>query len=88
MHNNRCYQAEIMQLQAFANRRQRGADRVHIGTAISEPNIDYAMMAKSMGVYSEGPITDPKDLGAAIKRAVAVVKKGEPALVDVVCQGR
>ena len=33
-------------------------------------------------------ITDPKDLGAAIKRAVAVVKKGEPALVDVVCQGR
>jgi hypothetical protein len=41
-----------------------------------------------MGVYGQGPITDPKDLGAAIRRAVAVVKRGEPALVDIVCQGR
>jgi acetolactate synthase I/II/III large subunit len=41
-----------------------------------------------MGVYSEGPITDPNDLGAALQRAVAIVKRGEPALVDVVSQGR
>ena len=36
-----------------------------------------------MGVYAEGPITDPKDLGPAILRAIAVVKRGEPALVEV-----
>jgi benzoylformate decarboxylase/acetolactate synthase-1/2/3 large subunit len=41
-----------------------------------------------MGVYSEGPIENPKDLGSALRRAVAVVKKGEPALIDVVSQGR
>jgi hypothetical protein len=41
-----------------------------------------------MGVYSEGPIMDPKDLGPAIARALAVVKRGEPALVDVIAQGR
>jgi benzoylformate decarboxylase/acetolactate synthase-1/2/3 large subunit len=41
-----------------------------------------------MGVYSEGPITDPNDLGPALARAVARVKRGEPALVDVVAQGR
>jgi hypothetical protein len=41
-----------------------------------------------MGVYAEGPVTDPKDLGPALKRAVAIVKRGEPALVDVVSQGR
>jgi hypothetical protein len=41
-----------------------------------------------MGVYGQGPVTDPKDLGAALKRAVERVKKGEPALIDVVCQGR
>ncbi|MGZ3312547.1 MAG: hypothetical protein ACXU8Q_00165 [Caulobacteraceae bacterium] len=46
------------------------------------------MMAKSMGMYAEGPIENPKDLGPAIKRALAVVKKGEPALIDVVSQGR
>jgi len=41
-----------------------------------------------MGVWAEGPVTDPAKLGAALKRAVDVVKSGQPALVDVVCQGR
>ena len=30
----------------------------------------------------------PNDLGPAIRRALAVVKRGEPALVDVVTQPR
>jgi acetolactate synthase-1/2/3 large subunit len=88
VHNNRSYHMEIMQMQVIANRRQRGIDRVHIGCNIDDPNIDYATMAKSMGVYGEGPILNPRDLGPALKRAIAVVKKGEPALVDVVSQGR
>ena len=36
----------------------------------------------------EGPIANPKDLGPALKRAIAVVKKGQPALLDVVSQPR
>ena len=88
VHNNRAYHQEIMQMQAIANRRQRGVDRAGIGNAITDPNIDYALVARGMGVYSEGPIENPKDLGAALRRAVAVVKKGEPALIDVVSQGR
>jgi acetolactate synthase-1/2/3 large subunit len=88
VHNNRCYHQEIMQFQLIANRRQRGIDRVGIGCRISNPNIDYATMAKSMGVYGQGPIDNPKDLGPAIKRALAVVRKGEPALIDVLSQGR
>ncbi len=88
MHNNRAWHQEIMLLQQVANRMQRGVDRTHIGTTIRDPYIDYGKLAQSMGVYGQGPITDPKDLGPAIKRAVAVVKRGEPALIDVVCQGR
>ena len=42
-------------------------------------------MARAMGVHGEGPITNPNDLGPAIKRAVDVVLR-EPALVDVVTQ--
>jgi acetolactate synthase-1/2/3 large subunit len=41
-----------------------------------------------MGVYGDGPIVNPKDLGPAIKRAIDVVKRGEPALVDVLTQPR
>ena len=88
MHNNRAWHQEIMLLQQMANRMQRGIDRTHIGTTIRDPFIDFGKLAQSMGVYGQGPITDPKDLGAAIKRAVDVVKRGEPALIDVVCQGR
>jgi acetolactate synthase I/II/III large subunit len=88
VHNNRAYHQEIMQLQAIANRRQRGVDRAGIGCAITDPDINYALVAKGLGVYSEGPIENPNDLGAALRRAVAVVRKGEPALIDVVSQGR
>ncbi len=88
MHNNRAWHQEIMLLQQVANRMQRGIDRTHIGTTIRDPYIDFGKMAQSMGVYGQGPVTDPKDLAAAIKRAVDVVKRGEPALIDVVCQGR
>jgi len=39
-------------------------------------------------MYGSGPIENPNDLGPAIKAALAVVKKGEPALIDVVTQPR
>jgi acetolactate synthase I/II/III large subunit len=41
-----------------------------------------------MGLYAEGPISDPKELGPAIHRALEVVKRGEPALIDVHTQPR
>jgi thiamine pyrophosphate-dependent acetolactate synthase large subunit-like protein len=88
MHNNRAYHQETMLLQQMANRAERSPERAHIGTALTNPNIDYAMLGKAYGVYSEGPIENPADLGPAIKRAIDVVKRGEPALVDVVTQPR
>jgi acetolactate synthase-1/2/3 large subunit len=88
MHNNRGYHQELMHLQRMANRHNRGVDRAHIGTTIDNPNIDYAKIAQGMGVYAEGPIENPADLAPALKRAIAVVKRGEPALVDVVTQPR
>ena len=41
-----------------------------------------------MGVRAEGPVSDPRDLAAAIQRGIEVVKKGEPYLIDVITQGR
>ena len=74
--------------QRMADRHMRGIDRAHIGTTLRDPFIDYAKIAQGMGVQAIGPITDPKDLAPALQRAVAIVKSGEPALVDVVTQGR
>jgi acetolactate synthase-1/2/3 large subunit len=72
----------------MAVRHGRGVDRMDIGTTLMEPNIDYATVARGMGVQGEGPITDPNDLGPALARAIAVVKSGEPAVVDVVTDPR
>ena len=88
MHNNRAYHQEVMHVQRMAARHQRGIKQASIGTTLTNPNIDYAKVAQGMGLYAEGPVTDPKDLGPAIRRALAVVKRGEPALVDVVTQPR
>jgi len=88
MHNNRGYFAEMMQFQTLAGEHKRGIDRARVVGSFENPYIDFAKIAQSMGLYAEGPITNPKDLGPAIRRAIAVVKRGEPALVDAVCQGR
>ena len=88
MHNNRAYHQELMHLQRMANRHQRGITRAHIGTTIDNPNVDFAKIAQGMGVHAQGPITNPSDLGPAIKRSIEVVKKGEPSLIDVITQPR
>jgi thiamine pyrophosphate-dependent acetolactate synthase large subunit-like protein len=88
MHNNRAYHQETMHIQRMANRHQRGITRASIGTSLEDPNIDYAKMAQSMGIHAEGPIANPQELGPAIRRALDVVTRGEPALVDVLTQPR
>ena len=88
VHNNRAYHQEVMYLQQQAAARNRGVDRAAIGTTITDPNIDYAQMAKAYGMYAEGPIERPADLGPALRRGVERVKAGEPALIDVVSQPR
>jgi acetolactate synthase I/II/III large subunit len=88
VHNNRAYHQEYMYLQVMAARHGRGIKNTEIGTTIKDPNVDYATVARGFGVYGEGPISDPNELGPALKRAIAIVKSGQPALVDVVAEPR
>jgi thiamine pyrophosphate-dependent acetolactate synthase large subunit-like protein len=88
MHNNRGYHQEVMHLQRMAALHKRRPDQAWIGNMLDKPAIDFAKLAQAQGVWAEGPIEDPAQLGAALRRAAAVVKSGAPALIDVVCQGR
>jgi acetolactate synthase I/II/III large subunit len=88
MLNNRGYHQELMHVQRMCNQRNRGVDRGTLGSTLTDPNIDFAKVAQGLGLHAEGPVTDPKDLGPALRRAAAAVKRGEPALVDVVTQPR
>jgi acetolactate synthase-1/2/3 large subunit len=92
MHNNRGYHQEVMHIQRLSNFRNRvaslGGDMGPIGTSIENPDIEYHKLAESMGWWAKGPIKDPAELGPAIKQAVAVVKSGQPALLNVWTQPR
>ncbi|MFZ2737974.1 MAG: thiamine pyrophosphate-dependent enzyme [Burkholderiaceae bacterium] len=92
MHNNRGYHQEVMHLQRLANFRNRpvnlDGDMGPVGTSIERPDIEYHKLAESMGWWAKGPIKDPAALGKALKEAVAVVKSGQPALLNVWTQPR
>jgi acetolactate synthase-1/2/3 large subunit len=88
MNNNRGYHQEVMHLQTMACRHNRNLTTARIGTGIEDPDMNYAKLAESMGWYAEGPITDPNEVGPALKRAIARVEAGQPALLDTVMQPR
>ena len=88
VHNNRAYHQEVMYVQMMANKRNRGIDRAHMGNAITDPNVDFSKLAAGMGVYAEGADYGSEGSRTGAQRAIAVVKRGEPALVDVISQGR
>ena len=88
MQNNKAYHMEVMYFQRQALARNRSTEGLKIGFGLDKPDIDYAAMARSMGVAASGPISDPKELGPAIRRGIEVVKRGEPYLIDAVTQAR
>ncbi len=92
MINNRGYHQEVMHVQRLSNFRNRkvnlGGDMGPVGTSIMNPDIEYHKLAESMGWWAKGPIKDPAQLASAIKEAVAVVKSGQPALLNVWTQPR
>ena len=88
MQNNRAYHQEVMWFQRAALMRKRSVELTQEGFGLGNPNIDFAKLAASLGVGSSGPISDPKELAAAIRRGIDVVKRGEPYLIDVVTQPR
>jgi len=88
MYNNRAYYNDWEHQIRMAKLRGTPLERAHIGMDLDDPAPDFAAMAKSMGWYAEGPLDSPEGLGAALERAIARVKAGQPALLDTVTQKR
>jgi acetolactate synthase-1/2/3 large subunit len=88
MYNNRAYYNDWEHQIRVARHRGTPPDRAGLGMELFNPSPDFAMLARSMGWYAEGPIEDPADLAPALRRAIAEVKAGRPALVDTVTRFR
>jgi len=88
MYNNRAYYNDWEHQIRMAKLRGTPVERAHIGMDMTDPDPDFGKLAQSMGWYGEGPIDDPKKIAAALKRAIAKVKSGRPALIDTLTQKR
>jgi len=88
MYNNRAYYNDWEHQIRMAKQRGTPVERAHIGMDMTDPDPDFGKLAQSMGWYGEGPIDDPKKVAAALKRAIAKVKSGQPALLDTITQKR
>lgn len=85
MNNNRTYYNSEEHQAEIARARGRDVSTAGIGTRLSEPAVDYAQLARSFGLYAEGPVERPDEVVPAVRRAIRVVKEQRiPALVDVV----
>jgi acetolactate synthase-1/2/3 large subunit len=88
MHNNRAYYNDWEHQIRMAKLRGTDEAKAHIGMDLFGPEPDFAALARSMGCWGEGPIDKPADVGPALRRALAEVKKGRLALVDTITQHR
>jgi acetolactate synthase I/II/III large subunit len=89
MFNNRSYYQDVGHQLAVTRMRQRALDNVGVGVSLEGPDTDFATLAKSFGIYGDGPILDAEAIRPALERGLKVVKDtGAPALVDTVTQPR
>jgi acetolactate synthase-1/2/3 large subunit len=88
MYNNRAYYHDWEHQIRMAKLRGTPLERAYIGMDMTDPDPDFAAMARAMGWYAEGPIDKPGEVSAALKRAIAKVKSGQPALLDTITQKR
>ncbi len=87
IYNNRCYGNSEFHFGLTAKARGRTEETRGQGTYLDRPAVDFAGMARSLGAYAEGPVTDPGEIAPAVTRAVREARKNsQPAVVDVVCR--
>jgi len=86
MFNNRAYYNDWEHQERIARARGTDVSRAYIGMEIAKPAPDFAAVARALGWHGEGPIENPDEVQAAVRRAAdLVMREGRPALVDVVC---
>ena len=85
--NNRQYGNTVGHSRQIAALRGRVTDRSAVGGSLEDPAVDFAGLARSFGMWSTGPIGDPHLLHEPLRDAIAVVRDGRPALVEVLVPG-
>jgi thiamine pyrophosphate-dependent acetolactate synthase large subunit-like protein len=87
MTNNRTYYNDEEHQEKIAIARGRPPENKVVGMRMEKPPVDFANLARSLGIAGEGPITEPDQIRPAVERALKIIKQEKrPALVDVYIQ--
>jgi thiamine pyrophosphate-dependent acetolactate synthase large subunit-like protein len=86
--NNRSYFNDELHQERVARTRERPVENRWIGQRIDEPAVNFAGLAKDLGVEGFGPISTTEELDKAMTAAAGLLAKGEPVLVDVLIAKR
>jgi thiamine pyrophosphate-dependent acetolactate synthase large subunit-like protein len=81
--NNSSFHNDVVHAERMASQRRRPASNTRIGQAISDPDPDLPAFARSLGFHAAGQVRDRSALSAALAAAVAAVRSGQCAFVDV-----
>ncbi len=82
--NNRSWGNDELHQREIAEQRRRPVANAHVGQRTYDPDADLAGVARSFGAWATGPIDDPERIAGALQEAVAAVKAGRTAVVEIV----
>lgn len=81
--DNREYRNTVDHANRIGEARGRPVEGRKIGAVFDDPAVDHASLARSMGMWAAGPVTEPEEIERTFSDALAVVDAGRPALVQV-----
>jgi len=82
--NNSTWGNDELHQREVAEQRGRPLENAHVGQRMADPSIDIAGVARSMGAFAPGPVTDPAKLSLAFAEAIEAVRAGKVAVVEVI----
>lgn len=81
--NNQSYFNDEIHQERVARMRDRPVENKWIGQRMADPEISMCDFARAQGALGFGPVTDGADLDRVLSEAVAAVRAGAVAVVDV-----
>lgn len=87
VNNNRQYGNTVEHAGVIGQQRRQSDRQRYAGAGLTDPAVDLATLARSFGIWSAGPVDNPEALAQRLEEAVAVVRAGKPALIDVLTPG-
>ncbi|MGH7906996.1 MAG: thiamine pyrophosphate-dependent enzyme, partial [Candidatus Binataceae bacterium] len=81
--NNRSFMNDEEHQRKVARQRERPLANAWIGTAMFDPEIDFAALSRAYGAWAQHPIENARELPSALRQAIKEVDEGGVAVVDV-----